>query len=434
MSWLLFESIINFFEMFTSCFFAAGIFKKKIKEKKGILILLAFSLLGMLLLTLRENIFVWIPDFVTAILVFVLYAMMVCRAKWWSALSWALVNYLFIGILSITTDYILSICFNTPIEVEETVYSLFALSCIITRIGQFLLSEIILCIWKRFPSTDVHHFSWKVLITSSISIIIVWFFVRKGSDLNDELLYSNGIICLLVLAVSLTFLLLDEILAKEKHFEEELKTQNQFMDMQMRSQDEVNNMYQNVLSLKHDMNNHLHTISGFMQIGEYDKAQEYVGRIAGEVSSIKSVHSGNTLIDTLTGSKTSYAEMNNITVNMDLEVPSELGITDEDLTVLIGNLYDNAIEANLKIPDVKKRFINIKILFDNGNLLLLFENALTESPRTANVGIWTTTKKDAFFHGYGIKNIDRIVQKYKGYCERKFDENIFRCRIRLSVK
>ena len=50
----------------------------------------------------------------------------------------------------------------------------------------------------------------------------------------------------------------------------------------MRNQDEINNMYQNILSLKHDMNNHLHTISGYMQVGEYTKAQEYVGEIAGD--------------------------------------------------------------------------------------------------------------------------------------------------------
>ena len=67
--------------------------------------------------------------------------------------------------------------------------------------------------------------------------------------------------------------------------------------------------------------------------------------------------------------------MSGIVVNTDMEVPPELKIADRDLTVLIGNLYDNAIDANLRVVDKDSRFINIKIMFDAGNLLLMFENA-----------------------------------------------------------
>lgn len=133
-------------------------------------------------------------------------------------------------------------------------------SCIITRIGQFLLSEIILCVWKRFSvSTVVHRGSRKIIIFSSISIIMIWILWSKGTDLNEEVLYSNSLVCLLVLSMNLSILLFDEVLAKEKYVEEELKTQNKLIALQMRNQDEINNMYQSILSLKHDMNNHLHT-------------------------------------------------------------------------------------------------------------------------------------------------------------------------------
>lgn len=435
MEWIIFESIFSFLEMLTSCFFATGIFGKKIKGKRIVSAFILFSFFGAAFLILREYVFGWIPDFVPAVLVFTLYAIMICRAKWWAAVSWSLVNYLFIGILSVTTEYLLRMCLYPSVNVETSVGSVWVFLCILTRIGQFLLSEIILCVWKRFPvSTVVHRGSWKVIIVSSISIIMIWILWGKGSDLNEEVLYSNGLVCLLVLAVNLSFLLFDEILAKEKYAEEELKTQNKLMALQMRNQDEINNMYQSILSLKHDMNNHLHTISGYMQVGEYAKAQEYVGEIAGEIGKIKSFHSGNAVVDALIGSKTALAEMNEIMVDVDMAVLPDLKMTDRDLTVMIGNLYDNAIDANLKIPDVDKRFIHIKILFDGGNVLFMFENATLEEKHTGNMDVWTTTKEDSFVHGFGIKNIDRILQTYDGYCERDIKDHVFRCRIRIPAK
>lgn len=435
MGLVIFESIFSFFEMLISLFFAAGIFRKKTKGTRAMLTFILFSTSGAALLTLREYVFLWIPDFVPAVLIFTLYAIVICRAKWWAAVSWSLVNYLFIGIIVIGVDYILRMCLDSPVQMEEVVGTIWFFSYILTRIGQLLLSEIILCIWKRFPeSTIVHRGNWKIMIVSSVSIILLWILLGKGSDLNEEILYSNSLVCLLVLAINLSFLLFDEILAREKHVEEELKTQNQLIALQMRSQDEVNNMYQNILSLKHDMNNHLHTISGYMQVGEYAKAQEYAGKIAGEVSKIKSFHSGNAVVDALIGSKTALAEMNGIRVDVDMAVPPELKIADGDLTVMIGNLYDNAIDANLKFEELNKRFIHIKVLFDGGNLLLMFENAATGEDRPGDTGAWTTTKADSSMHGFGIKNIDRIVQMYGGYCERELKDHVFRCRIRIPGK
>lgn len=435
MEWIILESIFSFIEMLTSCFFATGIFRKKLKGKLIEFAIILFSIFGTAFLMLREYVFEWIPDFVPAVLLFTVYAITICQAKWWSAVSWALVNYLFIGIISITTDYMLRMCLDLPVEVEKTFGSIWFFSCIITRIGQFLLSEIILCVWKRFSvSTVVHRGSRKIIIFSSISIIMIWILWSKGTDLNEEVLYSNSLVCLLVLSMNLSILLFDEVLAKEKYVEEELKTQNKLIALQMRNQDEINNMYQSILSLKHDMNNHLHTISGYMQVGEYVKAQEYVGEIVGRIGKIKSFHSGNAVVDALIGSKTALAEMNEITVDVDMAALPDLQLTDGDLTVMIGNLYDNAIDANLKISDVNKRFIHIKILYDGGNVLFMFENATLEEKHIGNMDIWTTTKEDCSVHGFGIKNIDRIVQMYDGYCERDMRDHVFRCRIRVPGK
>lgn len=80
MGWIIFESIFSFLEMLTSCFFATGIFGKKLKEKRTVSAFTLFSVLGTAFLILREYVFEWIPDFVPAVLVFTLYAIIICHA------------------------------------------------------------------------------------------------------------------------------------------------------------------------------------------------------------------------------------------------------------------------------------------------------------------------------------------------------------------
>lgn len=124
MEWMIYESIISFLEMLISCSFAAGIFRKNCEGKKRIFTLILFSISGAALLTLREYVFLWIPDFVPAVLIFTLYAIVVCRAKWWAAVSWALVNYLFIGIITIAVNYILGAYPGSPAGMEKAFGSL----------------------------------------------------------------------------------------------------------------------------------------------------------------------------------------------------------------------------------------------------------------------------------------------------------------------
>ena len=80
MGWIIFEGIFSFLEMLISCFFATGIFRKNIKGKRTVSAFTLFSIFGTAFLILREYVFEWIPDFVPAVLVFTVYAVMICYA------------------------------------------------------------------------------------------------------------------------------------------------------------------------------------------------------------------------------------------------------------------------------------------------------------------------------------------------------------------
>ena len=135
-------------------------------------------------------------------------------------------------------------------------------------------------------------------------------------------------------------------------------------------------------------------------------------------------------LDALLGSKGTLARKNGISVELEAAVPPDLWIEETHLAVMLGNLYDNAIDASLKIEDKSKRYIRIEIASKEGNLVICFSNAAQEDAKRAG-GVWHTTKERASEHGFGLRSIDRIVRQYNGFVARELKEGVFTCWIRV---
>lgn len=434
MGWIVFEITIDFLEMLTSCFFATGLFQKEDEEKKNRVKLFFFVAGGTVLLVLRKYGILFVPDFVPAVFIFLLYAWLVCRAKIWAAALWALLNYLLMGIETIICTSMFSILFDVSMEKLRIQTTGWVMICVLCRLLQLLYSELFLSVMRKFRRVGIRHKREISLITisgASIAVLmLLWNFEIKLSE--DFVLYINIFICLLLLLLNFGVLVFKEVLSREKFNNEELQEHNRLISMQLRNQSEVTEMYNSIRSLKHDMNNHLHTIKGYMQVKEYEKAEEYIENISGKISAMELCRSGNQTIDVLIGSKTALAKGKGICVDIDMSVPAKLKVPSEDIVILLGNLYDNAIDANLKIEEHNKRYINIQILYRDENLIISFENAAYEKDKNS-WDTWLTTKREHFIHGFGIKNIDHIVKKYDGYCKRELKNNVFLCQIRLSA-
>ena len=135
-------------------------------------------------------------------------------------------------------------------------------------------------------------------------------------------------------------------------------------------------------------------------------------------------------LDALLGSKGVLARKNSISVELDAVVPPDLWMEETHLAVMLGNLYDNAIDASLKIEDKLKRYIRIEIAYREGNLMICFSNAAKEDAKRDG-DVWHTTKERGSEHGFGIRSIDRIVRQYNGFITRELKDNVFTCWIRV---
>lgn len=169
---------------------------------------------------------------------------------------------------------------------------------------------------------------------------------------------------------------------------------------------EVENMYEDMRGWRHDFKNHLQILKGLTIEGDIEAVKEYLDQL--EVSLIEiepRVKTGNKMTDAILNSKISLAKANDIEVTADAHIPVALSTSETDLSIIIGNLLDNAIESNLRIPP-SERFIKIYMDMKNTQLYLSITNAAEPIKKNKLSGIFTSTKGSD--HGLGLSVLMRL--------------------------
>ena len=108
-----------------------------------------------------------------------------------------------------------------------------------------------------------------------------------------------------------------------------------------------------------------------------------------------------------------------------------------DLCAVFGNALDNAIESAEKVKNPEKRLIRTAVYAQEGFTVIRFENYYEQEPDMAQSGdtfLPRTTKKDKELHGYGVKSIRRIAEKYGGTMTVTAQERWFYLRILIPEK
>ena len=117
-----------------------------------------------------------------------------------------------------------------------------------------------------------------------------------------------------------------------------------------------------------------------------------------------------------------------IEVSVKVSIPENLTITSIDCCVLLGNLIDNAIEACEKVSD--KKYIRLYIGLYKKQLYISITNATNEVVRKFDEEYITTKRGN---HGHGLKRINKVVEKYNGYINRKNEPGVFVTEIMLPM-
>ncbi|MCM1245844.1 MAG: GHKL domain-containing protein [Roseburia sp.] len=175
-------------------------------------------------------------------------------------------------------------------------------------------------------------------------------------------------------------------------------------------------------SLRHDMKDHLLAISSLAANNNDLAVVQYVDSLNHLFSPVAgSVSSGNVVIDSIVNSKLSLAAKKEIDLKADIAVPAKLSIDDIDITILLGNLLDNAIE---NFDQSAGKPIQFRLRYDKGRLLLHCENPYAGTLRRRGSS-YDTGKTDRDKHGFGLQNINNVVAKYDGELKISEEDHLF---------
>ena len=234
---------------------------------------------------------------------------------------------------------------------------------------------------------------------------------------------------LVALGVALISVFFTILILKNKYD----KRLSDFQDSVLKKQrDEVQNIYQTMRAWRHDYHNHMQSIKAMLEMGKKLELSEYLDNLEKDLDSIDiAIRTGNVGLDAILSSKVSIARKNNIEVNCTAKVPSDLSVSDINLCAIVGNLMDNAIEACEKITaESAPRFIRIYIGLFKSQLYISVTNSTKEKKRR-RVSELVTNKLGE--HGFGLRRIDKIAEKYGGFVNRKNEPGVFATEIMLPV-
>lgn len=161
---------------------------------------------------------------------------------------------------------------------------------------------------------------------------------------------------------------------------------------------------------------------------------DYLNQMEREIKSYEAQNkTGNKTLDTILTGKSLYCQNNWIELTSVADGEALDFMDPMDISILFGNMLDNAIESVGKIEQKEKRLIHLAITKQKGFLRIRMENCCGEEPKFEK-GVLVTTKSERKYHGFGIKSIQNIVKKYGGSTSIQVENGWFEVRILIPVK
>ena len=186
---------------------------------------------------------------------------------------------------------------------------------------------------------------------------------------------------------------------------------------------EVETMYRQMRGWRHDYRSHIQAMKALAADGDVEAIKDYLDQLDTELNTVDTVvKTGDPMADAILNSKISLARARHIGVTADACIPVKLSMSGLDLCIILGNLFDNAIEASMKLPE-SQRLIRIYMDMKNTQLYISFTNFTAEKKMVRRGKVFETTTGAG--HGLGLARMDAIIERLDGYVSRNSEDGAF---------
>ena len=241
----------------------------------------------------------------------------------------------------------------------------------------------------------------------SVSLLIFIWFLNKQRKLEQNKYEENN-------------KMLTEYVAANLDMEKKLEQMSQDYAKQQDMEKEIRNMQEQSRLLKHDMKNHTLVILSYLEEGRLEEAKTYTSDILDKMNKMYTyVNVGNTLLNYIINNKLSKAKEMGVEIKAEIENLAFSYMDSVDFSALLNNLLDNAIEA---AQNSKVKKLEVVIAKQKGYDVITVKNTIDASVLENNPDFVTTKQEEG--HGFGMKQILNITDKYEGMLDT-YEKNGF---------
>ena len=238
------------------------------------------------------------------------------------------------------------------------------------------------------------------------------YIVEAGRKKDDY-----DILILLFYAATVVLIVVLIVLYQEIRARQEENRQTEILAVQIdsirRHIEQVEGLYHNIRSVRHDMTNHILTLERLYEGNNAEEAKAYSEELKTELAQITGgIESGNPVTDVILQEFKKEAGERGISLRSEFHYPVDSNINVFDMSVILNNALQNAIE-NIEKEKVKQ--ISIESYRRKNAYIMEICNSFTRNLKwDAESGLPVTSKKKVEGHGYGLSNIRRTAGKYAG--------------------
>lgn len=172
--------------------------------------------------------------------------------------------------------------------------------------------------------------------------------------------------------------------------------------------------FRNQVNVRHDMKNHLISLSALAERNEWEKLSDYLSKICAEgLIENYATDTGNSIVDALVNIKRQTAADKKIEFACDMNIKQSFEADEYDLCVIFGNILDNAIKAAEYAKD--ERFVSVRAETVKNYLVINVKNSAADLP----------DRFDMQNYGTGLMNVRKTVEKGKGIMEIRTNSGCF---------
>ena len=248
---------------------------------------------------------------------------------------------------------------------------------------------------------------------------IAFFSTAFLCDFFMDMIYGNAIQNYVFLSCLVSLLLMVYFYFRQSQLKMQISVLDTQYDLIESQYVRAQNFYTENAKLYHDIKHHLRALERLLQNGDRREALAYIESVQEPLQcKMIPVHTGVDIVDTVICEAKEKAEQRNILLLVETPIlPSGLKLEDREFCVLCANLLNNALEAS-------KEQIRLNIAVTAGFLVIEMKNDYKEKPLVKNNHFVSEREQDSSAHGWGMKIIEQIVEKYHGELSIRVDMQV----------